>query len=50
MNTHAAAAEQSGLDAAAASAAGVQASMRDVAVVCVACLVASLFIRDRKRG
>lgn len=39
MNTH----------TAAASAIGVRASFRTVAIVCAVCLVASLFIRDRGR-
>ena len=46
MNTHTAAAMRTG---AAASAIGVRASFRTVAIVCAVCLVASLFIRDRGR-
>ena len=49
MNTHAAAAERSGVAPAAASAMGVHASFRDVAIVCVVCLVAAFFVRDRGR-
>ena len=49
MNTHAASAVRAGLSEAAASALGMRASFRDVAVVCAACLVASLFIHDRGR-
>ena len=47
MNTHTAAAMRTG--EAAASAIGVRASFRTVAIVCAVCLVASLFIRDRGR-
>ena len=49
MNTHAAAAMQSGVSAAEASAMGVRASFRDVAIVCALCLIASFFVRDRDR-
>ena len=49
MNTHAASAMQSGVSAAEASAMGVRASFRDVAVVCAFCLIASFFVRDRGR-
>ena len=48
MNTHTAAAMRTGVEAA-ASAIGVRASFRTVAIVCAVCLVASLFIRDRGR-
>ena len=47
MNTHTAAAMRTGVPEAAASAIGVRASFRTVAIVCAVCLVASLFIRDR---
>ena len=46
MNTHTAAAMRTGVPA---SAIGVRASFRTVAIVCAVCLVASLFIRDRGR-
>ena len=49
MNTHAMAAAAAGVDAAEASALGVHASFRDVAVVCAACLIAAFFVRDRGR-
>jgi len=49
MNTHTAAAMRTGVPEAAASAIGVRASFRTVAIVCAVCLVASLFIRDRGR-
>ena len=49
MNTHTAAAMRTGVPKAAASAIGVRASFRTVAIVCAVCLVASLFIRDRGR-
>lgn len=49
MNTHTAAAMRTGVPEAAASAIGVRASFRTVAIVCAVCLVASLFIRDRVR-
>ena len=48
MNTHTAA-MRTGVPEAAASAIGVRASFRTVAIVCAVCLVASLFIRDRGR-
>lgn len=44
-----AAAMRTGVPEAAASAIGVRASFRTVAIVCAVCLVASLFIRDRGR-
>ena len=47
--THTAAAMRTGVPEAAASAIGVRASFRTVAIVCAVCLVASLFIRDRGR-
>lgn len=47
MNTHAAVAEQTGVPAAQASILGARASFRMVAIVCVICLMASFFIRDR---
>ncbi|WP_181281234.1 MDR family MFS transporter [Bifidobacterium callitrichos] len=49
MNTHASAAEAAGVDAPEASALGVRASFRDVAIVCAACLVAAFFVHDRGR-
>ena len=49
MNTHTAAAMRTGVPEAAASAIGMRASFRTVAIVCAVCLVASLFIRDRGR-
>ena len=49
MNTHTTAAMRTGVPEAAASAIGVRASFRTVAIVCAVCLVASLFIRDRGR-
>lgn len=49
MDMHAAMAERTGIPAAQASVSGVQASFRMVAIVCVICLAAPFFIRDRGR-
>ena len=49
IETFTAAAMRTGVPEAAASAIGVRASFRTVAIVCAVCLVASLFIRDRGR-